>query len=118
MPNLTVLATAESDERLRELIERLKENPGYGPGREVREDKGVPGKYILTIHNGEQDLDSQSVRVVSGMIIAGKAKSTIENILREAGVGFKEYSNVEIPNPNATPLRLQLPEKPQLVYSP
>jgi len=118
MPNLTLFETFESSERLSELIERLEESPGYGDGRDVRKDKEIPGKYILIIHNGEEDLGRHSVRVLEGRILAGKASSLIEGILRREKIRFARYENVQVQDPNAQVPKMQIPKKPECLYLP
>jgi len=117
MPKLTVIATSEPSSELRKRIERLARDVEYSLGLDVIKDEKVQGKYELIIHNGEADIDRQSVRVVNRMIIAGKAAGTIEAMLRENKTPFRRYDKVELTNPNAPKIRLHLPKQPNLTYN-
>jgi hypothetical protein len=115
---LSVIVTSESDSKLKQYIESLRQGAGYGIGIEVCEIKSVPGKYVLIIHNGEQDLERASVRVSNGKIISGKATEKLEAMLKERKIAFELYERISIEDPNALKLDLKLPEKPNLVYNP
>ena len=118
---LTVIVTSESDEKLGELIEGLKQEAtawDTGNAIAIRRDNKISGKYIIIRHNAEQDLDSKSVRFINGKIIVDGAVSTIESMLRTNKIAFEEYSKVEIPDPNARTLDIELPQKAELIYTP
>jgi hypothetical protein len=118
MPKLNIFQTSESRERLSALIESLREPPGYGPGREVRKDEKVRGKYIL-VTTGQQSLKDQCIRVNGNSIISGEVSNLLEETLRNHKIPYLLFNEVEIDNPNDKDLILPLQNlKPQVVYTP
>lgn len=119
MPNLTLFQTTAKSEELSKLIKTLKEPPTYGFGREVEEDKSIPGKYLLMLDDGLHLLDSQSVRVIEQGIISGEASNLLEETLRKHKISYKRFDNVQIDNPNEKGMKLPAPTRnPEVVYSP
>lgn len=117
---LSVIIAQESDEKLEELIEKLKQPPGYGPGRDVIKIKNIPGKYILSDHRGRLT-ESHIVRIIDGKIIVGKALNLIEQMLRRNKITFKEYNEIKISGKEADAPHpaIYLPDRtPNLIYKP
>ena len=118
MLKLTVIATQESNKVLCGLIEGMhQEATDYAPGLDVKKDKEVPGKYIIEKHRGTITDDTFSVRVVDRNILAGNFAGRITRVLRGNKIPFQEYENVEIPNPNAIDLQINLNRKPTATYT-
>jgi len=126
MPKLTIFQTDATDEKLLSLIVDLEEAPGYGFGTEVKEDKEIPRKYVLTIHNGHQDLERQIIRFVEHKIISGKASDVLENKLRTKKIPYLRFDNVELSYPDNKDLAELTKDlnlitekcKPQVTYTP
>lgn len=117
----SLFVTQASHDKLTELVKSLEEPAGYGPGKDVRKVEGIPGKYQLITHNGEQNLKNHAVRVHENMIIAGKASGSIEGRLRANKVPFRMYNRVEISkeNVNSQTPNIEVPDsEPNIIYNP
>jgi len=118
----TLFVTEKPYEELTAMVEALQNDATeYSKGMDVRPFDGVPGKYDLIPHNGEQDLGHFSVRVHESMMIAGKARGLIERMLRRNKVHFRAYQEVGVSEKNAnsqTP-NIRVPRRDaNLIYNP
>ncbi len=84
----------------------------------VEEDKKVKRGYNLLVTGGSPPQLAGSLRINHSKIILYKATETIERLLRKNKIPFLEYEKVEIKNPRAKNLNVNLPEKLTLIYQP
>lgn len=115
---LSAIVTGESDKKLSEIIKKQECCPGYGQGISITEIKYIPKKYRVSFHRGEIEDEAGYIRIVNGIILAGKFTDFIEEILRDNKIGFKEYNGLEITNPDSKKLNINIPKRePNLIYN-
>ncbi len=118
---LSLIVTRESDEKLCELIEGLKNPPGFGEKVKITRFEDLPGKYGLEWHCGEFCYGGMLVRVVNGMILANRARYLIESVLRDEKISFEEYEEFDISKQKLDSKKLTINEpgtSPNLIYIP
>ena len=115
----TVIETNETNEKLENLLLSQKQDAtGYCPGLDIKEIKEIPGLYKLEYHRGTITDKAKIIRIYNQKFITKTLVDFTENILRKNKIQYNLYENIEIEDPKAKELTLNLPETSIVDYIP